>query len=447
MKKKLGVTDIRAIGFRGMNNLTRSPALLVDKQTGLITPSMILNADVIENELVSRRGYRKVISLTGAHSLWSEGDLMFCVAQGSSTNQALYRLGPQSATEIASLPDVKVPMSYVKVDSAVYLSSKLWKGIYDTQTLLVRDWGIDLPGAPVASLAEGSLVPGHYKLCYAFYRNGLLSGNGPIVDVSWDSGNRGIRMESRPADAVVWITHPNSGDFVLGTVSNEVITELYSVQKLPTESMIPPPLLQWICFAFGRIWGAVGASLYYSEPFRYDLFKASNVFRMTDDITLIAPVDDGIFIGTSKSTIFLDGRDPGKMHIARSVPTGAIPGSLSYGMVAGGGYQVSRKLSQIPTAIWLTEAGIVMGVQGGHVLFLTDGTNRLYPRSNGATFTGPNAGLQQTIATCYGVPVGEDIPADIAFMLSSGKVIDEQADLALEASGGFEVSGKSINNL
>ena len=438
---------ISAVGITGMSNIFDTPAKLVDPKSGLITPALVLNADVLEGNAVPRGGYVKRITLTRPHSLWSNGQTMLCVAEGATAAQALYLVGVDTATELESLPGIVTPMSYVHHEDVIYYSSAYWRGIYDLRTASVRRWGIDLPAAPIVSLTDGNLVPGHYRLCYTALSNGAISGNGPILDVAWDSGNRGLLLENYPAGAAVWLTHPNGGELFLGTVdANNVIDSFYGAQKLPTLDVIPPPNLQWICFAFGRIWGASGKYLYYSEAFRPDAFKKGNFFKMPEDITLIAPISDGLFVGTRKRITFLDGKDPKKMSAVREIPAGAVPGSLSYGLVSGGGYQVSRKLSQIEAAIWNTSSGIVMGVQGGHVLFLTDGVNKLYPRQNGATLVRDQAGHQQIITTAYGIPLAEGPPAGLAFMLDAGKVGDRQADLSLESSGGFCLSGKIINS-
>lgn len=441
---KTGTKDITAIGFKGMSNLMYPSSTLVDKQTGLITPGCILNADITNGVLTPREGYRKVANLTKPHSLWSDGRVMFCVAQGASP-QTLYRCYGENYEAITALPDAESKMSYVRVDEKVYISNSYWKGIYDLQASELRSWGIDLPVSPQTILVDGDLVPGHYSLCYTkVNEDGRIGGNGPIVDLFWDSGNRGISLVDVPERCVAWITHPDGSDFFLATVTNDTISSMYGVQKLPTRDVIPPPFLQHCRHTFGRIWGANGNRVYYSDPFWYDNFRLGNFFQFDQDVTLIAPISDGIYVGTRKKTYFLEGKDPSKMSILREMTIGAIPGSLSYGFVAGGGYQVSRKLSLIEAAIWNSENGIVMGVQGGHTLYLTDGVNNLYPRANGATLTRVKNQNQQIIATSYGLPLEEDIPSDLAFFLERGTIINRPTDLTLTSTGGFVLGGKII---
>lgn len=422
MAKQKVLKSINAIGFKGMSNLPRPAADLVDKQTGLITPACLLNADIVGGNAIVRQGYSKAITLTAPHSLWSDGQVMFCVATGSATAQALYLVGTHSALQLTSLPDIVTPMSYVRIDDIVFMSSAYWKGIYDLKTTTIDSWGIDLPIAPDASLCDGALVPGHYRLCYTATHNGSISGNGTIVDIYWDSGNRGIRLNNLPSGAVVWITHPNGGTFVLATVESNIISSVYGVQPLPTQDVIPPPYLQCLRYAFGRIWGVSGKYVYYSEPLQYDRFKKGNIFRFDQDIVLLAPVTDGMFIASASKTSFLAGRDPSKMTMGHTVGVGAIPGTYGTGMVAGGGYQVSRKLSQIETAFWSSTAGAAMGVQGGHILYLTDGQNDLYPRSQGASLVRSYQGGQQIITTYRGPLIADSIPRSIDEALKIGRL-------------------------
>ena len=442
---KKGVGDIKAIGFTGMNNLLMPSSKFVDRQTGLITPNCILNADVINGTVNKRKGFHKVISLVSPHSLWSNGSLMLCVAQGQSYPQAIYRVGTESATELAVLPDMRTPMFYLDIGGIVFLSSKYWKGIYNVSENSFTSWGIDVPPAPKAILVDGDLVPGHYRLCYTYFIDGRLSGNGGIVDIHIDGGNRGILLEDAPDNIVTWITHPNGGDFIIPSIDNNTITEVYGVHRLPTLDVIPPPFLENLAYFSGRIWGSSGNTIYYSEPFQYENFKHKNILRFTDDITMIAPVDDGMFVSTKKSISFLSGREPDKMNVVHSVGAGAIPGTLSYGMVAGGGYQVSRKLSQIQAAIWNSSAGIVMGVQGGHILYLTEGQNDVFPKSMGATLVRTVGGIQQIVNTTFGISLANQVPEDIQFILDSGKLAVRQSDYCLEAAGGFILSGQFTN--
>lgn len=422
---KRPIKDIIAVGFKGMSNVLYPAATLVDKQTGLITPKLALNADIVNGVAVRRQGYSKKISLSEPHSLWGGTSAMLCVAQGSSSSQALYRVGTGSAIELTALPNVKTPMSYVEMGDYILCSSRLWNGMYNLGSQAIEDWGIALPVAPVLSLCDGDLVPGHYRVCYTTMseRYNRISGNGPISDIYWDSGNRGIHLDNLPASAIVWVTHADGGDFVLAYPRQDMIVDVYGTQKLPTLDMIPPPKLQWLQRSFGRIWGAVGSRVYYSEPMQHDRFKTNNFFDFSQDVVLIAPISDGIFVATSAATYFLAGRDPAKMSIGHSVGVGAIPGTLASGMVAGGGYQVSRKLSQIETVLWTSTAGIAMGVQGGHILYLTDGQNELYPRQQGGTLVRSAYGQQQIITTTYGSIIGESIPTDIDEILKTGRLI------------------------
>jgi hypothetical protein len=440
---KKGIQTITAIGFKGMNNLFRPRALLVDKQTGMITPAIVFNADVVGGEVIKREGRSRVLALAGAHSLWSDGRIMLCVAAGSVTAQALYQVSGSSATKLADLPDTQSRMSYVAIDDAIYLSNEYWNGQYDFTTQTLRTWGLALPQRPVVNLVDGNLPAGHYRVCYTRYSHGRLSGNGPTDHVFWDTGLKGIQLDNAPADGVVWITHPNGGDFFLATVSGNVITDVYGAQKLPSFGVNPPPYMQNLTYAFGRVWGSVYGKLYYSEPFQYDWFQSKNFFPFPAPVTLVAPTADGIFVGTRQKTYYLTGTDPRKMGVAREVGVGAIPGTLSYGLVAGGGYQVSRKLSQIDTAIWNTPLGIAMGVQGGHILYLTDDNVMIYPRSEGATLVRREGGMQQIINTTFGPAVGTPVPAGMAYMIKSGRMEERQEDLTIGATGGFSVSSRA----
>jgi hypothetical protein len=72
---------IKALGFNGMANVKRSPASLMDDNKR-ITPRFVLNARVLDDGRVVRRGgFRRVVFMegSGAHSLWA-GSVMLVVA-------------------------------------------------------------------------------------------------------------------------------------------------------------------------------------------------------------------------------------------------------------------------------------------------------------------------------------------------------------------------------
>ena len=395
---------ITALGFRGMNNLEQAPGILLD-DAKRITPRIALNAEVTDGgKLVRRKGYALEIPLPGAHSLWA-GSVMLVVAAGN-----LYRVEGSTAVFLASVTGPQAPVTYQELDNLIYMATPTWQAIYDLLDDSIGSWGLLLPAAPIVTPVAGDMPPGTYTLCYTAAdaaRGGRLSGNGPLATVSWEGGTQGIRLDNLPAGGQCWITHPNGTDLFLATVVGGVVVgQAPKITPLPTFAVTPPSGLSHFAQAFGRIWGCKGKKLIYSDPFMYDWFRTSNYKPFSEEIFMVAPVADGLFVNSKDSTWFLDGTDPAKM-IMKRIGDGAVPGTLVYaempGAVVGGGYEMSRRLSQLPSPVWIGAHGYVIGTQTGHLVHLTESRLRMSVRARGAGFFRVKDGVPQIITAMSGV--------------------------------------------
>ena len=77
-----------------------------------------------------------------------------------------------------------------------------------------------------------------------------------------------------------------------------------------------------------------GKDLIYSDSFIYELLRPQNFKPFAEDIIMVAPVTDGLFVSSKASTWFLDGTDPAKMVLKR-IGDGAVLGNLVYAEMPG----------------------------------------------------------------------------------------------------------------
>jgi len=404
-----------------MNNLEQAPGILLD-DAKRITPKIALNVEVRDGgKLVRREGYGLEISLPGAHSLWA-GSVMLVVANG-----ILYRVDGNTALSIGAVSGPQAPVCYAELNNLIYMSTPAWSGVYDLLTPQVRPWGLSLPPAPVVTLGTGELPPGTYSLCYTRSEGDRLSGNGPILQVTWEGGARGVRFENIPAGGQCWITHPNGTDLFLANVNaGSVVGQAPTIIPLPSFGVGPPPMMTHFGQAFGRIWGCADKKLVYSEPFQYEWFKAAGFKPFPEEIFMVAPVNDGLFVNSKGSTWFLDGSEPSKMVLKR-IGDGAIPGTLVYaelpGAVVGGGYEMSRRLSQLPSPVWIGPHGVVVGTQTGHLVHLTESRLRMSVRSQGGSLFRVKRGVPQIITVMHGPLLDEELETE-STVFEDGKLFD-----------------------
>lgn len=100
-----------------------------------------------------------------------------------------------------------------------------------------------------------------------------------------------------------------SGIYALGASSGW--TAAAYVGPETTKTFISPPAMKHLELWNGRIYGAVGKLLLFTEELAYSWWnQAANAIPFDADIRMIKGVKGGLFVGTSAGTIFLQGTGP-----------------------------------------------------------------------------------------------------------------------------------------
>ena len=78
--------------------------------------------------------------------------------------------------------------------------------------------------------------------------------------------------------------------------------------------------------------------------------------------------------------------------------------------IAGGAQtnDLFAQLSKMPTPVWMSPTGFVVGTHGGNLTYLTENRLNMQPRSLGASLYRLLNGIPQIITSLYGLPEGED---------------------------------------
>lgn len=373
------MSDITVKGFSGANNVKSKNRFFIGK--GVAEPRVLLNADVdVVNHVIKRKGKTLYVTLAGAHSLWAGNNCMICAAGNS-----LYRVAQGIATSIGSISGPTASLSYAEVDDKVYISNPYWQGVFDPIANSLSSWGIANPPGPMLLSGNGNLPAGTYHVCMTNVNGSDISGNGPIASITLDSEG-GIQVLNRPAGALVWVTDANEPIFyAAGAV--DTIVDVPSIEPLPSFLCSPPPYLDNICHAFGRMWGSRRNELYYSEPFRSSWFKLiSNKFTFDSDITLIAKVPTGLFVGMNNKTKFLAGTEPSQMTLL-DAGCGSIKGTLTYcnNLPDMDSILGTTEKVYVDVPIWVTEEGIVAGNTSGKLYNLTKHRIKMRKPEKGAS--------------------------------------------------------------
>lgn len=222
------------------------------------------------------------------------------------------------------------------------------------RTFVVRDGVL---GELSDDLAFRSIVPvGPGALCFervgeVIYFSGEAV-SGKIVNGEYQRwGQRG--------GAGVWVSPVERPTDTLGEIAGRLLRA--------------PPYATALGLYKGRIYLAAGPLLWATELYNYELVDATrNFIALEDDITMIAPVADGLYIGTTAGLDFLQGTFTDGLRRQRIVSTPVIPGSLVW--VPYSRVDPRARNGPMPEGegpVFMTAGGVCLGLESGTVYNLT----------------------------------------------------------------------------
>lgn len=378
--------------FSGINNVLPPHRLGDDALTAAINVDFGLTSDAAR-----RAGYSEVLATCHKNLHQAEGYMLATVDGGDLVSIApggartvLYpSLGP-SRVWYCNLPDGRTTFS-----------NGLINGI--TDGAVATTWGVPVPeslGAftPVA----GELHPGdyQYQLTYVRLSDGLESG--PIYSNPTPVPDGGVLLQGLPMldghKINVYLTsHNGEQAYLAGSTFTSSFSYLGKNDALVlpcrTDNLRPAPAGTVTAFWRGRVLVAVGPVLYASKTNGWESFDFRRDFKQfSAPITLIQPVDGGVFVGTEQELAFLSGTEFDKLAYTRMLDGPVVLGSG----VAVRGELVQRGDGTGSGAAMLCIAGrgIVAGFSDGGIVRMTEGRYKTNVTEVAATFRMVNGAPQ-----------------------------------------------------
>lgn len=116
----------------------------------------------------------------------------------------------------------------------------------------------------------------------------------------------------------------------------------------------------------GRVWIGDGSLLLYSVGDDAQFHEgAANYLEMPATITMLAPVDDGLYVGTMAGAWFLAGTDPTQGMPMTLVSADPV---VPFSFVSVRSDEITKQVNPCGAAIWTSRRGIVFGLSGGIVI-------------------------------------------------------------------------------
>jgi hypothetical protein len=385
----------------------------VTKETDLPKGSAreLLNVDLSNSGKPSRRrGFTSVYSGAAIHSLHStKYHTFFC--EGSVLKQLNRDF---TAASVRTGLDPSVALSYAEVDGRIYYANGSQKGVI-TEEAGHAEWGVEAPvGQPILSAtAAGGLDAGTYQVAITYASAlGEESGTGRAALVELASGG-GILISNIPqssADSCNIYVSPANGDVLylaktvpMGTTSTTVQSTINFSRMLETQFMEQVPAGHIVRYFKGRMWMAVGDLLVFTSALRYGLFDPRHTyFRFPDRISIMQPVENGIYVVAGNKTYFLEGTKPQDMGQTVVYHQGGVEGTgmsvppkalLDNDLLSG----TEADDSAEDVAYWFSNTGAVFGFPNGKVKAITEDRMTVSEYGNGATLLREEGDTRQLI--------------------------------------------------
>ena len=354
---------MQTASFNGASGLRNNVAPERLTKNDLVTG---VNIDLDESGAIMRRKGRTKLLGGATHSLYSLGETALMVQSG-----VMMQFAPDG-----SISPIRTGILGTRVDYASIMDTVFWvdeheAGIIDQR--VARPWGVTPPSLITLTQSVGELPEGRYSLTATYVRNdGHESGARASTQIDVTTG--GISATLLPStDAQVdgiriYMTTAN-GDvlYLYGEYDNAVQTvgvndPVDGDLPLRTQFFGPPPAGQLVAFFAGRMYVAKDNFLFYSLPYEHELFDLRYGFIPFEDrITMVAPVTNGIFLGTTKQVNFMQGMTPEEFKTSKVYDLGVVEGTARVVKAD----DIVEKAQPDPCAVWLGKDGLCVGLAVG----------------------------------------------------------------------------------
>ena len=246
----------------GVNMLSDPSRIRFDPEQGLTELALGINVDVDRNNFVHRRKGYSELTTGNYNSGWCDGAGAYCVKEETGYGVLHQVNANYSTTAIRTGLTANRPMSFARMGP------------------------------------------------YTFYANGFESGY-----VHEDSSN-GLWTAD---EAYVGPLGFDSSEIATWTHTNQKPRGIHEVRRYP-----PPGNHVAVLSGFALI--ASGNGLFFSLPNHPFYWRWSvDWVQFEEDITMVLPVDDGVFVSDLNATYFLKGVDPQKWVRVKVTETTAVP--------------------------------------------------------------------------------------------------------------------------
>lgn len=386
--------------FKGVDNRSAQTALAYGSARS------INNFDVDRDGRLSTRSGWRLSSAGVAHSLFSCGSFALAVKDGYLIK---ITAGP-TITNLAAVTPLAV-VSYASLNRTTYWSNGNESGAVNSDGN-VSVWGVPVPLLVIASATTGSgLDAGDYQVVYTNLSSGGIESGAP-EPASVTVGDNGAISLVLPAFQTgvsayrVYMTSCNGSTLrMVGDTTSSATTITIGKVDLGSELMalnhVAPIPGQIVRQFNSHLLVAVGDRLHFTPPFNPHVFHPfSQHYRFPAQISLVQPVNDGIYVSTQNETWFMAGQDPRGFSKIILNQRGAIPGTgIDLPAHVFGDESANGRVA----GWWDTEGCFCIGRASGQIARITEKTLSVDYYPLGSTAFIKKTGVERIITMFEGV--------------------------------------------
>lgn len=374
--------------FTGINN--RQPIDRIKPTEAGMPVRDAVNVDLSDSGTFQRRpGFRRVVEMAGCRDLWE-------TRQGAlfAAGDRLHLFDGQGTTEVAALASPFARVAYA--ESAL---GTIWSDGFTLNVMAGTSRRL-VPAQPnpqplANGAAGGGLQAGTYGVMFASIRpDGQQSApTVPQFVTVPPSGQIQITAGGQTERIAIFVTAVDGSIFYrqgaieVGQSSLSLTVVRADGQPVRWENTSTLPAGKMLAVHRGRLLSVDSGFLFYSLPWALGLYRpASDYIALPEDITLVQPVEGGIYLATDRATYFLPGGDISQSSMQKVAPYGAIRGTAAL-------------LPNSINPMWHTPRGPVQASQDGQLQLMQDAQIAYPSAGRGASIQRESNGLRQFITS------------------------------------------------
>ena len=367
--------------------------------------------------LLRRKGHSAVVVAGVDRDLFAAGSI--CLGVGSN---ALKQILPDFTTVTlrTGLTPLR-PLSYSAIGGRVYYTNGVEYGVVENGQH--RSWGLTPPALGLAVLVGGALRAGRYQYSMTYLRSDGQESGAPraaVVELTVVASGYELTLpvstDPTVTQKTVYAT-TRDGETLYRYAVVDNATTTFAVREeqpgtvaLATQFLVSPNILgaiDHIAYGNGRMLVAAGSRLYCSESYAPELFDFRKSWPFLDAITMVAPLEDGTWLGTHSQVIWLPNAEPEKWQFMVKAPYGVIPGTAYVDSLSS----VGDGSGKGPAVYFATTQGLCVGGNGGHMSNFTEGRFAYPIQERGAGIVRRHRGMSQYLTTLHGAEVAGNVAA------------------------------------